>query len=257
MTAQHLGGCAAARDHLASDSARRRTRAALVYFARAPLPGRTKTRLIPRLGADGAAELYRRFLLDAFARDCEGRADVKIAVAQEDHADPLRALAEGVCPGAELLLQSGRDLGARMAHTFAEVLGAGYAGAVILGTDAPSLPGDRVAKALALCEYRDLVLGPALDGGYYLIGLRKVIPEFLQDIAWGSPEVLVETLRRAQAINARVSLLEPWYDVDRPEDLALLRSHLTALHLAGEPIPCPRTWEFLQQLPPLPVPQVA
>jgi hypothetical protein len=226
-----------------------RAQHALIYFARAPIPGETKTRLIQRLGAEGAAELYRRFLLDAFARDWQGRVDVVIAVAQRDHVEAVRALAEDVCPGADYVVQSGWDLGERMANAFAEVLGRGYAGAVILGTDAPSLPGDRVDKSLALSEYRDLVLGPALDGGYYLIGLHRVIPEFLHDIAWGSPEVLVETLLRAQTLEAKVSLLEPWYDVDRPEDVEVLRSHLTALHLAGEPIPCPRTWEFLQHLP--------
>jgi len=223
-----------------------KARHALVHFARAPVPGQTKTRLIPGLGAGGAAELYRCFLLDGLARDCDEGVDLLIAVAERDHVETVRALAENVCPAADLIVQSGRDLGERMANAFAEVLGRGYAGAVILGTDAPSLPGDRVDKALSLCDHRDLVLGPALDGGYYLIGLHKVVPALLLGIAWGTPGVLVETLRRAQAMGAKVSLLDPWYDVDTPEALAVLRSHLTALHLAGEPIPCPRTWEFLQ-----------
>jgi len=222
---------------------------ALIFFARAPVPGKAKTRLIPELGAEGAAELYRCFLLDTLARDCDEHPDVLVAVAEPAHLEPVRALTEEVCPAAKLIVQSGLDLGERMVNAFKEAFGRGYTSAVVIATDTPSLPSARVSSALALSDYRDLVIGPSLDGGYYLIGLRKVVPEFFRDVPWGSPAVLVQTLRWAQALGAKVSLLEPWYDVDTPQDLEVLRSHLTALHLAGDPLPCPRTWEFLQNLP--------
>jgi rSAM/selenodomain-associated transferase 1 len=223
---------------------------ALILFARNPVPGRAKTRLIPALGAEAAAELYRCFLLDSLEAAAGQRADVLVAVADADSLDAVRNLASPVCPRADFLVQQGDDLGQRMGHAFEAVFSRGYQGAVLVGTDVPSLPPLRVNDALRYCSSRDLVLGPSLDGGYYLIGLRKVIPECFADLPWGGPTVLVETLRRAHEAGASVSLLDPWYDVDTPEDLRVLRSHLTALDLARDTIFCPRTWEFLHRLPP-------
>jgi len=223
---------------------------ALILFARDPVPGRVKTRLVPLLGAEGAAELYRCFLLDSLEAAACLPADVFVAVSRHAALEPVRSLAAPVCPKADFLVQVGDDLGQRMRHAFEAVLARPYGRAVAMATDVPSLPPLRVNEALDCAAHRDLVLGPSLDGGYYLIGLRKIIPTCFADMPWGGPAVLVETLRRAQQAGATVSLLEPWYDVDAPEDLRVLRSHLTALHLAGDTIFCPRTWEFLQHLPP-------
>jgi glycosyltransferase A (GT-A) superfamily protein (DUF2064 family) len=131
-----------------------------------------------------------------------------------------------------------------------QALSGGSCPVVLVGSDAPTLPIERLQQALDLCADRDVVLGPCLDGGYYLIGLRRHIPEIFEGIAWSSESVLLDTLRRVQQARASVALLEPWYDVDTPEDLSLLRNHLAALSLAGEGIPCPRTWEFLQMVQP-------
>ena len=229
-------------------------RSALIAFARAPVPGQTKTRLIPVLGPAGAAELYRRFLVDALTQACELRAHMVVAAAEPDQVAPLRAIAQGACPEAEITTQSGADLGQRLARAFQEAFSQGYHSAMVMGTDLPSLPFDRVRRALSLLRAGDvrrgrrceLVLGPCLDGGYYLIGLTAPVPRLFEHMDWGSRTVLVDTLRRAQTMRLSASLLEPWYDVDTPEDLAVLRSHLTALALAGEPIPCPATWRYLQ-----------
>jgi hypothetical protein len=228
---------------------------ALVIFARAPLPGQTKTRLIPALGPAGAAELYRRFLVDTLGRACELRAEVLLAAAAPEQTEPLSAIAQAVCPRARVTAQQGTDLGARMSNALQEALQRGHPSAVVMGTDLPSLPFDRVARALSLLRngdvqrgrYCELVLGPSLDGGYYLIGMSRPMPQLFQHMDWGSGTVLVDTLRRAQTMKAAVSLLEPWYDVDTPEDLAVLRAHLTALALVGEPMPCPATWEYLRE----------
>ncbi len=227
----------------------------VIVFARAPVPGEAKTRLIPALGAWGASELYRCFVLDTLARSSELSVDVMLAAAEADQVEALRSLAQEACPRAEIIVQTGSDLGERMSGAFQEALGRGYPGAVLIGTDAPSLPFDRVDRALSLLRHGNLqrgrqyeaVLGPCLDGGYYLIGLRAPMPQLFQHMVWGTRSVLVDTLRRAQSLKASVSLLEPWYDVDTPEDLELLRSHLTALFLAGETIPCPATWHYLQE----------
>ena len=135
-----------------------------------------------------------------------------------------------------------------MANCAEQALQAGSSPIVLVGSDAPTLPRQRLQQALELCADRDVVLGPCLDGGYYLIGLRRLIPGIFEGIAWSSETVLLDTLRRAQQVEASVALLEPWYDVDTPEDLSLLRTHLNALDLAGAAIPCPRTRRFLQEL---------
>jgi hypothetical protein len=220
--------------------------AVVVVFARAPVPGETKTRLIPTLGALGAAELYRCFLLDVLARAAEVAAGVVVAASEAAQADAVRELVREACPRAEVILQRGDDLGERMMNAFQEAFTQGYRRVVILGTDLPTLPFDRVTRALDLLRDRELVLGPCLDGGYYLIGLRRARPQLFQHMEWGGSAVLVDTLRRAQSIGASVSLLEPWFDVDTPRDLEVLRSYLTALALAGESIPCAKTWRYLR-----------
>ncbi len=219
---------------------------ALILFAREPAPGQAKTRLIPLLGAEGAAELYRRFLLDCAETAADQPAALYVAVSESSAVETVRALLSPVCPEAEFVAQSGADLGARMGTAVEAALAQGHPGVVVIGSDAPSLPGSRIREALQGCARCDLVLGPAFDGGYYLIGMPRVIRECFEGLSWGESTVLVDTLRRAREVGAKVSLLAPWYDVDTPEDLQTLRSHLTALHLAGEPIPCPRTWEYLQ-----------
>jgi rSAM/selenodomain-associated transferase 1 len=223
--------------------------AALIIFARAPLPGHTKTRLIPSLGPDGAAELYRCFLLDTLAQAARAPAQPIIAAAAVDDAPALRALAAEAGLDAEVTIQSGADLGARMRRAFQDAFARGHPRAVIIGSDSPSLPPARVAEALAQSAARDLVLGPSFDGGYYLIGLHADQPRLFEGVAWSQPTVLLETLRRARELGLSISLLDPWYDVDTPEDLARLRTHLAALALAGQEIPCPRTWQHLSTAP--------
>jgi rSAM/selenodomain-associated transferase 1 len=217
---------------------------ALIIFARAPLAGEVKTRLIPALGAEGAAELYRCFLLDTLAAAAGVEADAIVAAAEEGQVAAVRALAAETCPRAEVIAQEGRDLGERMRNAFRLTLGSGYERAVILGSDAPSLPWERVREALRLAGERDVVLGPCLDGGYYLIGMHAVAPRLFEGIEWGGPTVLAETLRKAQELGLTVAQLEPWYDVDTPQDLERLRAELAE----EEGIACPRTWVRLREM---------
>jgi len=223
-------------------------RPALIVFARAPVAGETKTRLIPALGPAGAAELYRCFLLDTLDRIRQVPARLIVAAAGTSDRDPLRALVQAVCPDAALTVQSGADLGERMDRALQEALRCGHLGAVVIGTDSPGLPQRHILAAIDLLSQRDLVVGPCLDGGYYLLALRRPLPDLFRDIPWSSDAVLVETMRRAGERHLSVALLEPWYDVDTPEGLRFLKAYLTALALAGEPIPCPRTWHYVSQL---------
>ncbi len=223
-------------------------RPAVIVFARAPSAGRAKTRLIPALGPAGAAELYRCFLLDTLELARRTPAEVTVAAAEPEHLDSLRRLMDEACPAARLIAQRGADLGERLLNALSETLGAGQRPAVVIGSDSPDLPLQRVCQALELSAERDLVLGPCFDGGYYLIGTHAVRPEFFREIAWSSETVLLDTIRRAREVGASIALLEPWYDVDTPADLNLLRAHLTARSLAGQPVSCRRTREYLSGL---------
>jgi hypothetical protein len=224
-------------------------RAAVIAFARAPVPGRTKTRLIPALGPEGAAELYRCFLLDTLEALGDVPAEIIVAAAAPEDVEALSASLSAHQVGAEVIVQSGADLGERIANAVRHALAQGHCAAVVIGTDAPDLPPRVIGRALQLIASHDLVLGPCVDGGYYLIGLRAVVPSLLRDIDWSTDTVLSDTIKRASDLGLTVALLEPWEDVDTPGDLLRLRERLARRVLAGEPIPCRRTWDCLCDLP--------
>ncbi len=181
---------------------------AVALFAKAPVAGRVKTRLIPALGAEGACALYRAMVDDTLDSLAGTSCAVEIWFAGERWSRR----------GLPAFAQRGGDLGQRMRGAFAAMLRRSDA-ALIVGADVPTLPRRCLRAALAHLERGDAVLGPAADGGYYLIGSREV-PRF-EAVRWSTSHALADTRR---TVNAR--LLEPWYDVDRPEDLRLLRAHL-------------------------------
>ncbi|MEN3334770.1 MAG: uncharacterized protein V7641_4135 [Blastocatellia bacterium] len=191
----------------------------LIIFTRYPEPGRTKTRLIPALGAVGAADLHRRMTEQAMAT--ARRFATRQAVALEVRYSGGDAALMQQWLGANLRLraQSNGDLGARMRDAFNEAFQQGCERVVIIGTDCPGITSDTLASAFAALLQNDLVLGPASDGGYYLIGLSRAIPQLFDGILWGTDSVLRHTLQIAEAADCRYGLLERLDDVDRPEDL--------------------------------------
>lgn len=190
----------------------------LCVFAKPPRPGAVKTRLAAALGAEGAARLAGAFLADSWALAASRPWARPVLVTTEQ--DPT------LVPGAELWLQGPGDLGARLERVLSRALDRSEA-AIAIGTDAPSLPADRLDAAhQALASGADAVLGPAEDGGYYLIGLRRCPPGLLRDLPWSARDTLEATRRRLEARGLRVTLLEPWFDVDRPADLERLRALL-------------------------------
>jgi uncharacterized protein len=203
------------------------TRIALCIMAKAPEPGRVKTRLCPPLSPDDAAELYRCFLLDKIAQVRE------VAGAEPDLAyAPAQAAAvfEALAPGFALLVQRGADLTARLVAVCDELFGDGCDAAIMIDSDTPTLPTEHLERAVALMSggAPDLVLGPSEDGGYYLIGLRRPRPELFEGMRWSTPTVLAETERRARALGLSSTRLPAWYDVDTAADLARLQADLTA-----------------------------
>jgi rSAM/selenodomain-associated transferase 1 len=203
-------------------------RPTLVLFARAPVPGRVKTRLAESLGPEGAARLYRAFLEDA-ARAYPGGAWTASLHVEGDPADPVLAAIFG--PEWERERQSGGDLGRRLSNAFEIERARGAPIVLFVGSDHPALTRTALGAVLEAVERgADAALVPAADGGYCAIALsRHVDPEFLfEGTPWSTANTLEWTLERARAAGLRVSLLPVSYDVDRVEDLSLLRADLEA-----------------------------
>ncbi len=221
-----------------------------IVFARFPEPGRVKTRLTPWLSPEAAAALYRAFLADTLDTLRASTASRRVvAFTPAARAEEMAALCEGPSVvGSDLALapQAEGDLGARMAAAIAAARDEGATRTVVIGSDCPTLPPDAVDRALAALEQREVVIGPATDGGYYLIGCAGAPPPALfEGIEWGTSTVLAATLERLGG--ASVALLEPWRDVDERADVEWLVTHLRALTLAGDRR-APRTREALATL---------
>ncbi len=213
----------------------------LGVFAKEPVAGFVKTRLAEDTSAAFAARVAEAMLRDTLDR-LRGIAARRVLAFSPPQS---RAVFSEWAAGAyELAVQAEGNLGTRMGHFFAEHLpGAGTA--VLVGSDSPTLPPAYVEQAFAALETADVVLGPATDGGYYLIGLRQVVPdEIFQGIDWGGHVVLGQTLERLPA-ECSLALLPPWYDVDTLADLALAKNHYDALRRAGEAIELPHLCALL------------
>ena len=189
----------------------------LIVFLKRPVPGEVKTRLIPLLGAEAAARLYRRLTEEGIRRTAPPHVEyVRVLF----HA-PASAEAEIAAwfPGEILRPQAEGDLGARMAMAFEAVFQEGARRAALVGTDIPWLTCGDVARALAALDEADVALGPAEDGGYYLIGLRRPQPALFREIAWSTPSVLAATVERAHMEGLSVHALPPHRDLDDADDL--------------------------------------
>lgn len=199
---------------------------ALVIFAKAPIPGQVKTRLCPPLTPDEAATLHGSFVLDLLERTkaAVGRftlpLDRYLACAPSSAHVFFKILEER--QGVRLIDQVGEDLGTRMRQVFETLFARGYHHVVMVGTDVPSLPLEQYRDAVSLLQAHDLVLGPALDGGYYLIGLNRPMPELFAGIPWSTGQVLSLTQEKAGALGLTVALTAPWRDVDTIDDLQAL-----------------------------------
>lgn len=209
--------------HSSSQTARN---AALVIFAKAPVPGQVKTRLCPPLTPDEAATLHGSFVIDMLERTKTAAAKLKLPLDRYLACAPSSTLVFFQImeerQSVKLIDQAGDDLGARMLQAFATLFGKGYQRVLIVGTDIPSLPLDHYKQALALLDSHDVVLGPALDGGYYLIGLKQPRPELFTNIVWSTDRVLTATQEKAAGLGLKTALLPPWRDVDTIDDLIAL-----------------------------------
>ena len=224
----------------------------LVLFARRPRRGRVKTRLVPTLDADQALTLYRAFLADqlrflrGFGRSC----DLELCL-----DGPWPTAAATALRGVRVTFQGRGELGARLLRCFRRGARDGAESVVVIGSDSPTLPAARVRQAFTSLERGSpLVVAPAADGGYVLIGAREPYPSLFRDIPWGGPDVARLTLERARDAGLRARRLRRWYDVDDAEGLRHLCRELRS-HAARRRAPATARAVARLELPPSPAPR--
>lgn len=189
----------------------------LLIFTRYPEPGLAKTRLIPALGAKGAAVLQQQmteYTLSKLKNNCQ-------SVEVWFTGGSLTLMQYWLGSNIIYQPQGEGDLGSRMARGLTVAFQDKIERAVVIGTDCPGLNAHFITEAFQQLHSYDLVLGPALDGGYYLIGLRCLIPELFTGINWGTTEVLHQTINIARMLDKSVTYLPRLADVDHPEDLPI------------------------------------
>jgi rSAM/selenodomain-associated transferase 1 len=186
-------------------------RSVIILFAKAPVPGCVKTRLEARLGPEQAAELHSAFVQDMLEmlESLTEAADIELHTNIETDAWREAKVSRA--------LQSGSDLGSRMFHALEEALRHGRPKAMIVGSDAPTLPASHLEALLS--SRADVAVGPSQDGGYYAIACRRIHPEMFRAVRWSEPQVLEETLRATRACELTVEVGPEWFDVDSPADL--------------------------------------
>jgi rSAM/selenodomain-associated transferase 1 len=209
---------------LASHQAR--IECALVIFAKAPIPGEVKTRLCPPLTPDEAATLHGSFVLDMLERSKLAVAKLQLPFHRYLACSPSSELVFFKImeerQNVHLLDQVGEDLGQRMHRTSVDLFAKGYKQVILVGTDVPTLPLSVYQEAFTMLGRSDVVLGPALDGGYYLIGLKQPAEKLFTGVPWSTDQVLAVTQQKAKALGLSVGLTTAWRDVDTIADLQSL-----------------------------------
>lgn len=195
-------------------------RCALVVLAKAPLAGLAKTRLIPALGADGAARLAAWLLERTMHAAFDSGLDPVELCAAPDSTHP--AIAAWAARGARLAEQGEGDLGARIARAFARAFTSSPR-VLLIGTDAPRLDAPLLREAARALEAHDAVFVPALDGGYALVGLRRPAPRLFEAMPWSTPALMARTRERLHALGLTHAELAPLADIDEPADLVHLQ----------------------------------
>ena len=196
---------------------------ALIIFAKAPVAGQAKTRMIPALGAQGAARLAEQLLCHAVQQAVQGPWDALTLCVSPDATHPAFACAQdmlrdqGQCP-VSWHAQGDCDLGQRMHRAFVRGL-SHHAAVLLMGTDAPGLTAQVLQQAAQSLQTHDAVFVPAWDGGYALVGLHRPVPELFEGMVWSTPQVMVETRMRAHQAGLSWRELAPVHDMDEPSDL--------------------------------------
>ncbi len=194
-------------------------------LAKYPDAGKVKTRLASDVGAEGAAEIYRMIAERVFVNTSPAGADFDRVIFYSPPQAKSRF--EKWLPAVKLILQKGRDIGEIMQNAIEDLFSSGAARVVLTGADIPDMDTDVIEDAFSRLEDADIVIGPAEDGGYYLIGMKALHPEIFRGISWSTEKVFEETVRIIERVRLSYSTVRTLSDVDRKEDIAgLLASSL-------------------------------
>ena len=208
------------------------TSIAVAIMAKQPVPGAVKTRLRPLLSDSDIAALYDGFLRDRISQVRSLHNATPVIAYSPAESRPFFAQ---LAPDFLLLPQVGDSLSARLSSTFQQLFDRGHKGVMATDSDSPTLPTENLKRALDVLSApaADVVLGPSDDGGYYLIGLRRLHPELFDSMPWSTPQVYDETLRRAARLGLEATSLAAWYDVDTPVEFERLRAEVARLGSAA------------------------
>lgn len=202
---------------------------ALVLMAKAPREGEVKTRLIGELGAAEAKQLYVAFLNDTVAlmeEVMDEREELSLVLCYTPEGEE-ETFEEVEREGSMMIPQRGADLGERLRNCFVDLFALGVEAVVVIGADSPTLPGEWIYDAFESLETEnDAIIGPAEDGGYYLIGMRRLHERLFEEIPWGTGGVMAATTERARQAGVNLIVMPEWYDVDTPDELARLKQEL-------------------------------
>jgi rSAM/selenodomain-associated transferase 2/rSAM/selenodomain-associated transferase 1 len=207
----------------------------LIVFTRYPEPGRTKTRLIPAIGADGAADLQRRMTERLLCGLGQPPRSIPFHIEIRFDGGNKTLMKQWLGSNYIYTTQGSGKLGHRMEAAIKDGFSSGAEAVVIVGTDIPGITADTIRGAFDALKRNDVVFGPAVDGGYYLIGFQKksvdqALPYILDDVPWGTRRVMEISKKRAKNLGLSVAMMPTLADVDRPEDLAVWE------HVSGESI---------------------
>jgi len=201
-------------------------RRALIVVGKAPVAGKTKTRLVPPLSHEDAAALSTAFLIDTLSTALSLGWERTTLVHPRGQASLLQGLVD---PQVHLLEQPKDGLADALAYAFEQHFAAGFTYVTLIGSDNPTLPAETIrAAAAALESGADLAIGPTVDGGYYLIGMRRQHLGVFDGIDWSTPRVFMQTLERASQLGLRVHRVREWYDVDEVQDVERLERELAS-----------------------------
>ncbi len=214
----------------------------VIVFAKPPHPGESKTRLATRIGAEQASLLARAFVYDSLHQLGRFRNLKPVLATTAPWPEELVALPEGM----EVWQQGPGDLGDRLERVMFKALQSTKT-AIALGADTPGLPEKMMLEAVHSLQQNDAVLGPARDGGFYLLGLRRCPPGVFVELPWSTPHTLAATEQRLRSYELTVERVSPWFDVDTLEDLVNLRALLERGVISA-----PKTWEAIKSIGDLP-----
>ena len=199
--------------------------ACIVIFVKSPDKGTVKTRLAAGLDEDTVVELYRRFVLDLLGTLSHGNFGLRICFYP---AKAKRRVVDWLGEEYVYIAQQGQDVGERMENAFLAAFAEGFRRVVVIGSDIPDLPVEILEEAISSLALKDAVIGPAIDGGYYLIGFNsgRFLAEVFRGIDWGTPAVFQRTMALLSGHRYEVRVLPRWRDIDTYDDLvAFMRDH--------------------------------